>query len=204
MSEPLEIRRDPGPKAWRASGLVALAIIGGLGLALPSLVAAATRDLEMEQQATAVFLAGLGVVALGWGLTRVSNVRRLFSREVILVLSDDGLRVRNGSLADAPGWASLAWPDVVAIDVRPAVLLPPMILERTQVTVLRFVARADVAIRVDSTTPYDAVKGAALGLTPAAASLAMVLSDTSYDRIERVREWVAANRPEVKVVEIPS
>lgn len=197
MSEPLEIRRKPGRQAWQQAGFVAIVIVGGLGLALPTLTSAATRDLATQQQASAVFLGGVALLAVVSGLLRVKHVRRLLTRDAVLLLTDQGVMMRTGSLADDKRWAKLAWADVLEIEVRPAVLTPPLVRERTEMTVLRFVARDDDAIRVDSITGYDAVKGAALGLTPLAACTAMLLRESSHDRVELIRRWVGANRPEL-------
>lgn len=116
----------------------------------------------MDQQVCAVLMTGIGAVGIAWGVLRIDDVRRLRSRDVILRLTDEGIACRTGSLADDVRWARLAWADVLRIDIGPAVVTPPLTRDRAEVTVLRFVARADDAIQVDTITPYDAVKGAAL------------------------------------------
>jgi hypothetical protein len=124
------------------------------------------------------------------------------NQDVVLLLTDDVVRLRNGSVADEISWTEIAWGDVVAVELTRAALGPPHVASSMEVTLLRFITLTDDAVRVEHPTAYDAMKAAALGLTPAAACATMIIGQHAEERQELVRAWVADHRPDIPVIAV--
>lgn len=197
MSTPLEIRRVVPPAAWRFVAIASTLALGGGLLLITTLVAASTGDMTRFQQFNAVMFGVIGVQLMTFGLTRLLRHRGLLSRAVILRLSDDGISVRHGLFSDRVGSVGLAWADLSAIVVRTRTLGPPILEAETQRPVMFFVPRDEAAIKVDRVTAYDAAKGVALGLSPVAAILSMIVATHGPDQVRLVEDWLTQHRPDV-------
>ena len=198
---PLEIRRVPPRQAWQAIALAGAAVLGGALLVISGVLALATQDLEPAEQVNGGLVVVVGAMAGVWGGRRRRHRRGRLRSDVVLRLDAHGVGALTGSLAEDGAWASLSWADLDRVEIREHRLGPPYFVEEKQAPVLRFVATDDAAIQVGHGSPYEAVKAAALDITPAAAALAMILGPTTQDRLPPIRAWLAAHRPEVRVVE---
>lgn len=174
-----------------------IVLVSGIALAITGTgIVTSSGSSGMELAQGPAFVA-LGLAGLIWGGRRAAASRRTLHTDVVLRLDDEGVAARMGTVRDDL-WARLAWADVAAVEVRPWTLEPPLYRAGMAAKVLRFVATDDDAIRLDGVTWFDRSKGASLELSPAAAALAQVLvSATGLQRIDRVRDWLAAHRPEV-------
>lgn len=198
---PLEIRRVPPRQAWHALALAGAAVVGGGALIVAGVLAVATQDLAPAEQVNGVLVVVVGAMAAVWGGRRLRNRRGLLRTDLILRLDGRGVGALTGSLAEDGAWASLAWPDLDRVEIRTHHLGPPYFVDERHAPVLRFVATDDAAIQVGHGSPYEAVKAAALGITPAAAALAMILGPVTEQRLPPIRAWLAANQPGVPIDE---
>lgn len=197
MSTPLEIRRVVPPALWRFVAIASALALGGGLLLVTTLIAASTGDLTRFQQFNAVMFGVIGVQLMSFGLTRLLRHRGILSRAVILRFGDDGISVRHGHFSDHTDWGRLAWADLSAVVVRTRTLGPPLLAVETERPVVFFVARDEAAIKVDRITSYDAAKAVALGVSPAAAVLSMIVATYGPDQVRLIEAWLTQHRPDV-------
>jgi len=199
MSEPLEIRRVPGQVAWQRLSASVAALLAGVLLTGASVGAVVIQDLGRTDQLQALTLMAVGVLALGWGGSQVGAARELLFRGPVLRLDQHDVWVRTGSLGDHTA-ACVPWSGVEAVEVT-QVQLPPAFLVTGEGSrdLLRFVLADEGAVQLDPLPPYAYVKATALGLSPVAAALTIIVGAETPDRIPRVLAWLSANRPGLRV-----
>lgn len=199
MSEPLEIRQLPGPRSRFHLVLALVAIAGGLLLIAATIVALVVSDLDRYQRISAALCIIVGLLALGWGSYRLRVARRLMWSGVVLRLDDEGVLVVADSVA-SPAVATFPWSALETIHLAPAHLPPSWVApDGPALEVMRFVVPDESHIVHDELSPYSVAKGEALGLTPLEAALTMIIGPSTRDRIPKVLEWLAINRPNTAV-----
>ena len=198
MSGPLEIRRRPAPLHLRIFALRALVAVVGLGMVVSSLLALATRSLASVDRLNAIGLAAVGALVLGWGGLRTWRARGLLRRGVVVRLDDVGVHLVGGAV-ETPFTVALVWRDLAAVEVMPAHAAVVPGGELAADTMLRFFPRADALVHGVRTDGYTERKAALLGLSPAAASLALLQGSTSAFRVPLILDWLRQHRPEVPV-----
>lgn len=198
MSEPLEIRRRIAPWHARLFAFRAFVALVGMGMVVSCLVALVTQPLGSVDRIDALGLVALGALILWWGGLRTWKVRTLLRRPVVIRLDDRGVQVAAGTI-ERPFTVSLAWTDTAGVEVMPAHATVVSGAQLAGESMLRFVPRADALVQGVRTDGYTERKAALLGLSNAAASLALLQSSTSSFRVPVILDWLRQHRPEIPV-----
>jgi len=196
--EPLEIRRRPSPPQLRIVAKRVVVLVVGVGLLAAGAVALLAGQARGAQGTDAVFLVAVGGFVGGLGARGTLRAWPILRRPVVVRLDAEGVQVLGGAI-ERPTWSRLAWHDVEAVVVAPVVLDEAWIPETGATTVLRFVPRADELVRGPAPDVYTRVKSTTFGITPVAATMAMVQGATSAFRIPLILDWVRRHRPDVPV-----
>ena len=196
--EVLEIRRRPAREHYMYAAAWGGAVVVGVALVLSSAVALVVEPMDQQRRIQAVCLTALGAAMVALGLVKLRHVRQLLSRDVVIRLDDTGVHLRGGSVVN-PVNTFLGWPHVVGIEVTPVELDPELMHSHGPTTMLRFLPDDDTNIAITGVDTFTAIKAAALGLTPTAASAALLQGTNSSYRVPLILDWVHAHQPQVAV-----
>jgi hypothetical protein len=167
-------------------------VVVALGLAQ---LADAT-DPVPQLKACGLALVGAGIAV--WGARVAWRLRLLLTRTVVARLDDDGVGLRTGSVL-APQRVFLAWDDVDAVALLP---VPSEATTRHDVlSVILFVPRSDDRIQGLADDAFNHRLSSALGLSPTRAATALGQTRRNADRVPLVLGWLAAHRPDIRVVD---
>lgn len=199
MSEPLVINRVVGRHGRLQVARVVISIVAGVLLCGACLAAALTQELDKNDQVEALVFGAMGAVSAQWGFQQVPRTRLLLFRGPVVVLDDDGVWVRIGSMEDEAA-ASADWDAISSVEIS-AVQLPPQFLATGTGPrgVLRFVIPDESAVQHDPLPAYALIKATTLGLSPVAGTTTIIVGPDTADRIPRILGWLAANRPDLPI-----
>jgi hypothetical protein len=195
MTEPLVINRVVGGQGRRQVVGIALSIAAGVLLCGACLVASFTEDLDKYDQLQASALGAIGAVFAFWGFQRVRHTRALLFRGPVIRLDDRGVWMRTGSLDDRSA-AAVPWDSVESVRVTSVQRPPGFLVAGGGAELLQFVAQ-ESAVEHDPLPPATYLKATAVGLTPVAAAVSVIVGPDTADRIPRILDWLATNRPDL-------
>lgn len=204
---PLDITTAPSAELRFAVALrTGFAVFCGL-LAVGSLLAFATRALDPEQQASALFVGVLGAVGAVFGLRRARQYRGFGEPLVVARLDAEGLHLHDGiGLVDVPedlAWTTVPWAWVTAVshtsfDLRSTKLLAA---GDAPIDVLRFTVADDTLLDAGHIEqPHLGHVAAALGLTPTQARTVLV-AGKGDERQRAAVAWLQAHRPDLPLLQ---
>lgn len=195
MTEPFVLYQRPGPTQWRR------VLLSGASVLLGAILWKLTLQRVESGMGSAAIVGIALALTFGTGLLIVGAYHcaywpYLLQRGQAVRLDDAGLWIAMGLLQDRAS-ASIAWDDVLRIDVQ-EVDLPPSLSADPVRLVLRFVPADEAAIRHDPFPAYTLAEAEMFQTTPIDVTLAFsTLPDG--DKIPRILGWLRANRPALPI-----
>ncbi|TWG92007.1 hypothetical protein L615_007500000170 [Nocardioides sp. J9] len=193
----LEVRLPSPVGALRSPWPYAAVLVGTL-LVVGPLAALASQGLDSLDRLDALMIVLAGVVMAGWGLRELGRPTSLLRHDSVLRLDESGVAVHTGGARDG-GWAHVAWPDLMMVEVAWWEIVPPYVEEPEHLPVLRFVTSFDAVIRAQPTELSQRL-GHSFSITPEEASLVAILDGRIGEKpLAQVRQWLAEHQPELPV-----